>query len=152
MRSWTIVLFILAIHACLAMFTVTDITNAGLNISIDTTGHSGSFIVTEGTTTIDIPSSDPQFFDSEANGSSISGNVSMSSSEYNGGMIESIIGLGKTLTKLIGMFGAAIFSIHTLSAPYFGDFNAWILEGMVDIIFAVSLFQLVTGRSFKSID
>lgn len=153
MRAWTIVLFVLAIHACLAMFTVTDITNsAGYNWTIDTSSKSGNIIIIPGTQNVSIPSSDPQFFDSTANGSNIKNSNLLSKGDFVGGFIESVVGVGTTLVKLMAMFGAAIFSIHTLCAPYFGDFNSWILEGMVDFIFAIGLFQMITGRSFKILE
>jgi hypothetical protein len=93
---------------------------------------------------------DPQFFDPAGTGQS--GDVALKSSSFSGGMIESIVGIGETFAKLISMASAAIFSIHTLCSPYFGDFNSWVLEAMVDIILAIGLFQIVTGRSMKGIE
>jgi hypothetical protein len=151
MRAWTIVLFILAIHACLAMINVANITDAGLNISIDTSSHNG-FIVSPGHTNVSMPSSDPQFFDQNATGNAIKGNSTLSKGDFVGGFIESVIGMGATASKFLGMFGAIIFSIHTMAAPYFGSYNSWVLEGMVDIVFGISCLQIFTGRSLKTME
>lgn len=154
MRAWTIVLFILAVHACLAMFTVANITDIGLNMSLDTTSKTGFTVLPGAPPNVTLPSSDPRFFNSSAvNGSDAKGNGTMlGQGDFIGDFIESILGMGAILSKYMGMFGAAIFSIHTLCAPYFGDFNAWVLEGMVDIVFAISLVQMFTGRSMKTME
>jgi PPE-repeat protein len=155
MRAWTIVLFVIAIHACLFMFNGVNFENGlGYNFSIDTSSKSGNIIIIPGDpANISMPSPDSHFFDSSANGSNVNVNGTVfSKNDVDGGLLEQVYGLGKTLMKIVGMFGAAIFSIHTLAAPYFGDSTAWILEGMVDIVFGIALFQLVTGRSFKTID
>jgi hypothetical protein len=149
MRAFTIVLFILAIHACLAMINVANITDAGLNISIDTSSHNG-FIVSPGKTNITMPSS--QFFNESANGSEIKSNSTLSKGDYFGNLIESVLGLGTIASKFLGTFSAIIFSIHTMAAPYFGNYNAWVLEGMVDFVFAISCFQIFSGRSFKTME
>ena len=67
-------------------------------------------------------------------------------------MIEQILGVADSFIKLMQTFSKVIFSIQYFGAQFFGDFNAWVLEGMVDIIFGVSLFQMVTGRSFKTME
>lgn len=154
MRAWTIVLFIVAIHACLAMLTVTDITNIGLNLTIDTTSKNANINVNSGNNTIYIPS-DPTFFNANETGKDIMGaNTTplIKSTDFVDKFIESIYNVGGPFLKFMGAFSAAIFSIHTLTAPYFGDFNAWVLEGIVDLVFGVSLFQMVTGRSFKTME
>jgi hypothetical protein len=151
MRAWTIVLFIIAIHAVLAMINVAHITDVGLNMSISTSG--GGILVTPGTSTVTVPSS--VYFNESANNSAIA-NKSLVISETSGNFvdkfIEQIAGAATTFFKLMGMFASTLFSIHTMGAPIFGDFNAWVLEGMVDIVFGISLFQMITGRSFKTME
>lgn len=159
MRAWTIVLFILAIHACLAMFNITDITNAGVGVIIDTSSKNGIVIV-PGNNTNDYLVNDSMFFNASATNASEVKNSStasftqqlLDSSGFVGKFIESIFQVGDVFLKFISSFKDAIFSIHALGAPLFGDFNAWILEGVVDFVFGVSLFQLVTGRSFKTME
>jgi len=154
MRAWTIVLFIVAIHACLAMLTITDITNIGLNITMDTTSKSANINVNPGNNTVYIPS-DPTFFNVNETGKDIMGaNTTpiIKNTDIVSKFIESIFEVGGVFLKFMGTFSAAIFSIHTLTAPYFGDFNAWVLEGIVDMVFGVSLFQMITGRSFKTME
>jgi hypothetical protein len=151
MRAWTIVLFILAIHAVLAMVNVAHITDIGLNISLDTSG--GGVLVSPGMVNMTTPSS--VYFNESANGSDIANKtivISETSSNFVGKMIEQILGAAETFFKLMGMFSSVLFSIHTMGAPIFGDFNAWVLEGMVDIVFGISLFQMITGRSFKTME
>jgi hypothetical protein len=149
MRAWTIVLFILAIHACLAMINVAHITDIGLNISVETSG--GGIVVNPGTTNLTIPSS--TYFNESANGSAILNHtVVITKNSFVDKMIEQIIGAAATFYALMDTFSSVIFSIHSMGAPIFGDFNAWVLEGIVDIVFGVSLFQMVTGRSFKTME
>ena len=151
MRAWTIVLFIIAFHACLSMFAYVDLQNSlGLNITIDTTSKTGNWIITPGTTNITIPSSDPYFFDSTSNGSV--NNSAIKPNDFVGNMIESVLGVANAFGKLMGSFTQAAFAIHTYGAPYFGDGPAWILEGVVDFVIAIGFFQLVTGRGFKVLD
>jgi hypothetical protein len=100
-----------------------------------------------------VPSS--TYFNQSANGSDIA-NKSIVITGTSGGFfdkaIEQIIGAANTFLKLMGTFSSVLFSIHTMGAPIFGDFNAWVLEGMVDIVFGISLFQMITGRSFKTME
>jgi hypothetical protein len=153
MRAWTIVLFILSIHAVLAMMTVAGVGNGIMNYTIDTSGHSASFPTTPGNYNVTLPSSDPRFFNTSANSTAIKGNGTLiGPSNFIGDWIESIVGVGASFSKLIQTFTNTVFSIHTLAAPYFGDFNAWVLEGIVDLILAIGLFQIVTGRSFKTME
>jgi hypothetical protein len=156
MRAWTIVLFIVAIHACLAMINVAGITNVGLNMTIDTQSKNANIQFGSGQTNLSLPQ-DPTFFNaSETDPSKVKGQnatlYSISKNDFVSNFIESIYQVGGAFMKFMTTFGAAIFSIHTLCAPYFGDYNAWILEGMVDTVFGVSLFQMVTGRSFKTME
>jgi|WetSurMetagenome_2_1015567.scaffolds.fasta_scaffold674069_2 hypothetical protein len=151
MRAWTIVVFIIAIHAVLAMINVANITDVGLNISLDTSG--GGVLITPGTTNITVPSS--VYFNESANGSDIANKsivLTGTTGNFFDKAIEQIIGAANTFIKLMGMLSSVLFSIHTMGAPIFGDFNAWVLEGMVDIIFGISLFQMITGRSFKTME
>ena len=153
MRAWTIVLFILAIHACLAMINVANITNVGINATLDTT--STGIMVIPPSNGVSMPSSDPQFFDQCATDpSKVKGANStvISKGNFVSDMIESIAGVARTFYDFMYTFSSAIFTIHTLCAPIFGDFNAWVLEGMVDIVFGIALFQMVTGRSFKTME
>ena len=150
MRAWTIVLFILAVHACLAMFTVADITNIGLNMSLDTSSHTG-YNMQNGVYNVSLPS-DPTFFDVNANVTNVSSGAGLTSSSFVNDFIESILGVANAFGKYMSMFNKAIFSIYFFTAPYFGDFNAMVLQGMVDIIFGISLIQMVTGRSFKTME
>jgi hypothetical protein len=151
MRAWTIVLFILAIHAVLAMINVANITDVGLNVSVSTSG--GGILVTPGTSTVIVPSS--VYFNESANNSDIANKtivISSSTTNFVDKMIEQIAGAANTFFSLMGMFSSVLFSIHTMGAPIFGNFNAWVLEGMVDIVFGISLFQMITGRSFKTME
>lgn len=151
MRAWTIVLFILAIHAVLAMINVANITDVGLNVSVSTNG--GGILITPGTSTVTVPSS--VYFNESANNSDIANKsmvISETSSNFFSKLIEQITGAAETFFKLMGMFSSVLFSIHTMGAPIFGNFNAWVLEGIVDIVFGISLFQMITGRSFKTME
>lgn len=151
MRAWTIVLFILSIHAVLAIFTVGGVGNGIMGYTYDTSGHQAVFTPIPGNYNTTLPSSDPRFFNSSSNTSQ--GNATLiKSGDFIGEWIESIIGVGTSFTKLMGTFTAAVFSIYTLSAPYFGNFNAMVLEGLVDIVLAIAFFQMVTGRSFKTME
>ena len=76
MRAWTIVIFILAIHAVLAMVNVANITDIGLNISLDTSG--GSLVTIPGSTNITTPSS--VYFNESYNRNGTGEDVSNSSS------------------------------------------------------------------------
>jgi hypothetical protein len=101
-----------------------------------------------------MPSSDPRFFNQSAPPSQVKGTNAtlVKQSDFIGEFIESIFGVGKVFLTFMATFSTVIFSIHNMAAPYFGDYNAWILEGMVDTIFGVALFQMVTGRSFKTME
>jgi hypothetical protein len=155
MRAWTIVLFILAIHAVLAMINVADITDIGLNISMDTSG--GSLVTFPGAVNLTTPSSTyfNESYNKNGTGEDVSNSsslISSSSGGFIGKMIEQILGAADTFIKLMTTFSSVVFSIHYLGAPIFGDFNAWVLEGIVDIVFGIALFQMVTGRSFKTME
>jgi hypothetical protein len=155
MRAWTIVVFILAIHAVLAMVNVAHITDIGLNISLDTSG--GGVLVTPGMVNMTTPSSTyfNESYNKNGTGSDIkntSGIITGTSGGFVGKMIELIIGAADTFIKLMTTFSSVIFTIYYVGAPYIGTFNAMVLEGMVDIIFGVALFQMVTGRSFKTME
>jgi hypothetical protein len=156
MRAWTIVLFIVAIHACLAMMSVANITNVGLNLTINTQEKNANIQVNPGYNSNIILPSDPSFFstDPNATGDNIRGTNAtlIKKTDFVGNFIESIFQFGGVFLKFMGTFSNAIFSIHALCAPFFGDYNAWILEAIVDTVFGVSLFQLVTGRSFKTME
>jgi len=154
MRAWTIVIFILAIHACLAMINIANITNVGLNVTLDTSGMGSNIVVTPGGINMSMPSSDPRFFNESAPPSEVKGTNAtlLNQKSFAQGWIESIVGVGAAFMEFMTTFSTVIFSIHSLAAPYFGDTNAWVLEGMVDTIFGVALFQMVTGRSFKTME
>jgi hypothetical protein len=148
MRAWTIVLFILAIHAGLAMFNYTNVMDIGLGVTIDPV--TGTLV--PGSNTVDLPTS-PIFNSSGTTKEEVSNNsVKIQSSGFVGQMIEAITGVGDQFFKLIATFKDLLLSIHALTAPYFGEFNAWILELVVDFIFVIALFQMVTGRSFKTME
>lgn len=150
MRAWSIVLFILAIHATLAMFTYTDITDAGLNISLDTSTK-GTIIPIHNSTVI-IPVSN-QYFNVNGSQDTITNQSNLvTQQDFVSGAIESIVGTATTFYNLINTFKGLVFSIHEMAAPFFGDFNAWVLEGVVDLIMGIALFQMVTGRSFKTME
>jgi hypothetical protein len=151
MRAYTIVIFILAFHAGLAMINVAHLTDVyGFNTTLDTSSK-GSFITINGSNNITVPSS--TYFNESATGANIySTERVVNKSDIIGGYIESISGFANTFNKFKDTFFDAIFGIHTLCAPYFGDFNAWVLEGMCDIILAVACFQIITGRSFKTME
>lgn len=152
MRAYTIVVFILAIHAMLAVFTVAGVGNGILGINIDTSTTQG-IVVGSGNYNVSIPSADPRFFNTSGNMTGIKGNDTLIGPEnFVGDWIESIIGVGTAFSKLITTFTNVIFSIQYLAAPYFGSFNAWVIEGVVDFALAISLFQIVTGRSFKTME
>jgi hypothetical protein len=152
MRAWTIVLFILSLHACLAMFNVTDITNVGVNVSIDTSGK-GILVTPGGSSYIQLPNS--TIFNSSPNATSatmINKSTMISDQDFISKSIETIFGFADTFFKLIATFKNVVFSIHYLATPYFGDFNAWVLEAIVDFILVIALFQMITGRSFKTME
>lgn len=149
MRAYMIVVFILAIHAGLAMINVAHITDIyGFNTSIDTSSK-GTFVVINGSN-ISVPSS--TYFCETATGQDISSATDLAPTNFVGEMIQTITGMTEVFVNFMNSFKSLIFSIHTFGAPYFGDFNAWVLEGMVDFIFSVALFQIVTGRSFKTME
>ena len=154
MRLWTIVLFIVAIHAALAIINVGNITDIGLDMSIDTTSKTGVIVSQGNPGGIEMPSSDPRFFCQTAKGAGISrtNKTVLGAGDYVGKFIESIINLGGVFAKFMSTFGHAIFGIHTLTAPLFGEFNSWVLEGMVDFLVVIGFFQIMTGRSFKTMD
>jgi hypothetical protein len=148
MRAWSIVLFILAIHAGLAMFNYTNIMDIGLGVTLDpVTG-----VLVPGNTTIDIPSSTIFNASGETKEEVTGGATNLTVNDFFGDMIESILGAGARFSQLIDTFKNLLFSIHYLAEPIFGDFNAWILEAIVDFIFVIALFQMVTGRSFKTME
>jgi hypothetical protein len=150
MRAWSVFIFILAIHASLALVYHADITNSlDLNYTFDTSSHSGSYIQIPGKQNVSIPQSD-RFFDATKNDSTVYNNsANLKPGDFVGDFIQSVTGVGSTLTKLMTMVGDAFFTIQWLMAPIFGSFNAWVVEGLVDIIWAGALFQMVTGRNFK---
>ena len=155
MRAWTIVIFILAIHACLAMINIANITNVGVNATLDTSSIGSNIVVTPGGINMTMPSSDPRFFNESASSpSQIKGQNATLITQKNFAQewIESIIGVGAAFMEFMRTFSTVIFSIQRMAAPYFGETNAWVLEGMVDTIFGVALFQMVTGRSFKTME
>lgn len=149
-------LFIVSIHACLAMFAVADITNT-TGVYLETSGFmvgTPSWVVHQGNNSVGIPQSN-LFFNSSANGTEIFNSKSAltgSNGTFVGKMIEQILGAADIFSKFINMFKNVLFSIHYLAAPIFGEFNGWVLEGMVDIVFGISLFQIVSGRSFKTME
>jgi hypothetical protein len=136
------------------MINVANITDIGINATLDTS--SNGIMVIPPANGVSMPSSDPQFFDqcATADPSKVKGANStlIAKGNFVGDFIESIAGVASTFFKFMGTFSSAIFSIHTLCAPIFGNFNAWVLEGMVDIVFGIALFQMVTGRSFKTME
>jgi len=152
MRAWTIVLFILALHAGLAILNVANITDVGLDIYVDTTSKSGIITAPPGTSDIAIQGADPHFFNNTVNGADVKGSSLVSKDDFISKFIESIVGFGTSFLKFMTMFSTIIFSIHTLCEPYFGNFNAWVLEAIVDTVFGVSLAQLISGRSFKTME
>jgi len=154
MRLWTIVLFIVAIHAALAIINVGNITDIGLDMSIDTTSKTGVIVSQGNPGGIEMPSSDPRFFCQTATGADISraNKTILGANDYIGKFIESVYNLGGVFSKFLNSFSIAIFGIHTLTAPLFGDFNGWVLEGLVDFLLVIGIFQIVSGRSFKTMD
>lgn len=149
MRAWSIVLFILAIHAGLAMFNYTNVMDIGLGVTLDpVTG-----VLVPGNNTIDIP--DSIIFNSSATSKSQvmqNNTITSNTSGFVGDMITSILDFGKNFSDLLSTFNKLVFSIHYLAAPFFGDFNAWVLEFVVDFILVIAFFQMVTGRSFKTME
>jgi len=153
MRAWTIVLFILGLHILLAMLSAANITNAGLNLSIDTSSKGSIIVLPPGYTNITIPSGDPRFIPvNGTNTSDIKGSTLIKSTSFFGKLIESIAGAAIIFLTFMSTFSSIIFTIHGLGAPFFGEFNSWLLEGLVDTIFGVSLFQIISGRSFKTME
>jgi hypothetical protein len=150
MRAYMIVIFILAIHASLAVINVANIMDVGLNLSLDTSSH-GAIIINHNSSIITVPSS--KFFNESATGTDISeASKDLNRSSFSSGAIESIIGFATVFGDFIKSISKIVFSIHDLTAPLFGNFNAWVLEGMVDFILTIALFQMVTGRSFKTME
>jgi len=148
MRAWSIVLFILAIHAGLAMFNYTNIMDIGLGVTLDpVTG-----VLVPGNTTVDLPSTTVFNISGTSKEEVTNSSSSLKSTNFIGQMIESILDVGKNFSDLLTTFKDLLFSIHYLAKPFFGDVNAWILEGIVDFIFVIAFFQMVTGRSFKTME
>lgn len=149
MRAWSIVLFILAIHAGLAMFNYTNIMDIGLGVTLDpVTG-----VLVPGNNTIDTP--DSIIFNSSATSKNQvmqNNTITANTSDFVGEMITSILNVGTIFSNLLTTFNKLVFSIHYLAAPFFGDFNAWVLEFVVDFILVIAFFQMVTGRSFKTME
>lgn len=151
MRAWTIVIFILSVHVCLSMINIAHITDVGLNLSLDTSG--GSLVPSSGSSTIENPSSilinqnatdkDNVYTNSSAR---------LKQGDFMGDLMEIIIGVATPFVNLMKTFSVIVFSIYYISLPYFGPFNSLMLEAMVDFIFVVALFQMVTGRSFKTME
>jgi hypothetical protein len=148
MRAWTIVLFILAIHAGLAMFNYTNVMDIGLGVTLDPV--TGTLV--PGSNAVELPSTTVFNTSGHSKEEVANNSVALKTDSFIGLMIESILGVGEQFSKLITTFKDLLFSIHYLTAPFFGDVNAWILEGVVDFIFVIALFQMVTGRSFKTME
>lgn len=151
MRAWTIVVFILAIHACLAMIGVANITDVGLNITLDTSGH-GSIAPSSGNTNLTIPSSTMYNTTDPENFTYSKSTMNLNQTGFVGMMLQQVTQFASLLSELMTTFSRIVFSIYYLTAPYFGHFNAVMLEGLVDFIFSIALFQMVTGRSFKTME
>ena len=154
MRLWTVVILIVAIHAGLAIINVGNITDIGLNMSIDTTSKTGVIVSQGNPGGISMPSSNPTFFCQTAKGADISktNKTILGAGDYVGKFIESIVNLGGVFSKFMSTFGDAVFGIHTLTAPFFGEFNSWVLEGMVDFLMVIGFFQIISGRSLKTME
>jgi hypothetical protein len=151
MRAWTIVIFILAFHVCLAMVNYADITDVGLNITFETSG--GGVLVSPGTNTINMPSSTLVNPNATSKDDALTNqSITLKKGDFVGDMMEIITGVATPFFNLMTTFSKIVFSIHYLCTPYFGDFNSWMLEAMVDFIFVMALFQMVTGRSFKTME
>lgn len=151
MRAWTIVVFILAIHACLAMIGVANITDIGLNITLDTSGR-GSIIPVPGNTSLVVPSSTIYNTTDPNNFTTANNKVNLNETGFVGMMLQQVTGFASLFSELMATFSRLVFSIYYLTVPYFGHFNAVMLEGLVDFIFSIALFQMVTGRSFKTME
>lgn len=134
------------------MFNVADITNA-TGIYLDTSGTGHTFTVHEGRYDISIPSS--TIFNESGTtkeGITNTSNVVLKQGDFVGDFIESTLGLGAVFSNFITTFKNIVFSIHYLCAPFFGDFNSWVLEAVVDFVLVIGFFQIVTGRSFKTME
>jgi hypothetical protein len=152
MRAWTIVLFILAIHGALLIINVANITDIGLNVSVDTTSKSGIIVAPPGSTNVYVPSPNPNIFNESAGNDSIQGTALLGSDDFVSKFIETVVGLGTAFLSFMTMFSKLILSIQTTAAPFFGEFNAWVLQIIVGVIFGVSLVQILSGRSFKTME
>jgi len=154
MRAWTIFLFILGIHIVLGMISVANITNVGLNMSIDTTQKGSIIIMPEKNISMQAP--DPRFINTSGTDINTikgsSSNNTLAPTNFVAAYIQNIFAAADAFIKLLTSFSQVVFTIYYLGAPWFGGFNALALELMVDSVFAISLFQLVTGRSFKTMD
>ena len=153
MRAYAIVVFILAFHAALAMINVSTLTNLGLNATIDTSTK-GTFNLIP-STNYTMPSS--KYFCETATGENIylldsEDNVNISPNDFIGNFIQSVEGLAAPFNKFLAVIKDILFSVHDTAAPIFGEFNAWCIQGMLYFIFVVSLVQIVTGRSFKTME
>jgi len=151
MRAWTIVIFILSVHVCLAMMNAAHITDVGLNLSLDTSG--GSLVPSSGSSNIKNPSSTLVNQNATSKDDALTNqSITLKKGDFVGDMMEIITGVATPFFNLMTTFSTVVFSIHYLCAPYFGNFNSWMLEAMVDFIFVMALFQMVTGRSFKTME
>lgn len=122
----------------------------GLNVSLDTSTK-GTFTVIP-TTTIAVPSNEI-FYENASYGQNVSKlKETMPATDMLGGFIESILKFTGPFNKFVTTVLKVITSIHDTAAPFFGDYNAWIIQGIVDFIFCISLIQIITGRSFKTME
>jgi len=133
------------------MFNGADITNT-TGIYVDTGGTGSTFTVHEGRYDITLPSSTLFNESGTTKEEVINGSTTIKSTHFIGEYIESILNVGKVFSDFLTTFKNIVFSIHYLTAPYFGEVNSWILEGVVDFVLVIGFFQIVTGRSFKTME
>lgn len=152
MRAWTIVLFLIAFQASLAMLNVANPLNTGMGITIDTS-NPYRIDVYENTTNVVLPQ--PQAGIYRYTGNATHPNYATQPGDYNSnnlstGFIENIQGITIGFGEFIALFYKAVTSIHETFYIYIGDFNAWILQGFAYIVLALGIIQILTARSLKT--
>lgn len=148
MRAWTILIFIISLQAALAMLNVADPMNAGLGISIDTT-NPNAIVVSQTQIPIAYPQPDPNFY--TVSGTKYNTSIKdYSSTEYISGTIADITKIISAFESTLKLFWNMLNAIYYTSHTYIGDFNAGIIQGLVDVVLGIALLQIFSGRSFKT--
>jgi hypothetical protein len=151
MRAWTIVVFILAFQASLAMLNMANPLNTGMGIVVDTT-NKYTITPVPGNNTMELPQPQGGIYTSTgtANNPSYTTNPGgFNPKSFSSGYIENILGLGGAVGGFFEIFFNVIFSIEVTFTPYIGIYASYI-QYMVLFILGIGLFQIYSGRSLKT--